>query len=99
MVRLVSQLESETEAFESLAVDAATKEAAHKRKWAATYLAGDGSIRNREAFADYETATLFEQFRVAESLVKAKRETLQFLRTSIDALRSLNANVRVQVTD
>jgi len=30
-------------------------------------------------------------------LVKTKRESLLSLRTSIDAMRTLNANVRVQV--
>jgi hypothetical protein len=49
--------------------------------------------------ADYGTADLFHAHVVSEALVKAKRESLLFLRTSIDALRTLNANVRAQVSD
>jgi hypothetical protein len=37
------------------------------------------------------------QFKIAEALVKAKREKLLSLRTSVDALRTLNANVRAQI--
>jgi hypothetical protein len=36
-------------------------------------------------------------YRCAEALVKTKRELLLSLRTSIDAMRTLNANVRTQV--
>jgi hypothetical protein len=36
-------------------------------------------------------------YKIAEALVKAKREKLLSLRTSMDSLRTLNANVRVQV--
>jgi hypothetical protein len=36
--------------------------------------------------------------KLADGLVRAKREKLLSLRTSIDALRTLNANVRVQVS-
>lgn len=99
MLRLVDELERQTEEFEALARDAAEKEAAFKRAWASSYLRGEGSIRNREALADYGNAELFEAHAVSQALVKAKRESLLFLRTSIDALRTLNANVRVQVTD
>jgi len=38
-----------------------------------------------------------EDYEIAEALVKAKREKLLSLRTSIDALRTLNANVRAQI--
>jgi hypothetical protein len=99
MLRLVDELERQTEEFETLARDAAEKEAAFKRGWASAYLRGEGSIRNREAMADYGTADLFHAHVVSEALVKAKRESLLFLRTSIDALRTLNANVRAQVSD
>lgn len=99
MMRLVSSLEIKTEQFEKLAVDSAQKEAALKSQWAKTYLTVGGTIRDREAQADNSCEHLFADHKVAEAMVKACRETLLFLRTSIDALRSLNANVRYQTND
>jgi hypothetical protein len=36
-------------------------------------------------------------YKIAEALVKSKREKLLSLRTGVDAMRTLNANVRAQV--
>jgi hypothetical protein len=68
-----------------------------KAEWAKEYLSAKGSIKEREAWADYKLADQEFEAKVAEALVKAKREKLLSLRTSIDALRTLNANVRSQV--
>ncbi len=97
LLRLVSVLENETEAFETLAVDGAKKEAAYKSNWAKSYLSAKGSIREREAWADYQMNDENYDYKISEGLVRAKREQLLSLRTSIDALRTLNANVRSQV--
>lgn len=97
IVRFTTMLESETENFESLAVDAATKDARYKSSWAKEYLSAKGSIKEREAWADYKLEEMLMAQRIAEALVKAKREQLNSLRTNIDALRTLAANVRTQV--
>jgi len=99
LLRLISVLEEETENFEKIALDNAKNEAEFKKKWARIYLSAEGSIRNREARADEQNSQIFFDFKVSEALMKSKREKLLFLRTSIDALRSLNANVRYQTTD
>jgi hypothetical protein len=97
MLRLVDMLEEETEAFEKLAEDAAKKEAIYKANWAKEYLSAKGSIKEREAWADYKLADEQYDYKISEALVRAKREKLLSLRTSIDAMRTLNANVRAQV--
>lgn len=97
IIRLLGLLEDETEAFERLAEDAAKKEASYKAEWAKAYLSAQGSIKERESWADYQLADHAMQYKIAESLVKAKREKLGALRTSLDALRTLAANIRVQV--
>jgi hypothetical protein len=97
MLRLVDMLEEETEAFEKLAEDAAKKEAIYKANWAKEYLSAKGSIKEREAWADYKLADEQYNYKISEALVRAKREKLLSLRTSIDAMRTLNANVRAQV--
>lgn len=94
---LLDNLEHHTEAFESLAEDSARKESRHKGEWAKEYLSAKGSIREREAWADYKLADMDFDHKCAEALVRAKREKLLSLRSEIDALRTLNANVRVQV--
>lgn len=98
LTRLIDMLEEETEAFERLAEDGAKKEALYKANWAKEYLSAKGSIKEREAWADYKLADELFDFKIAEALVKSKREKLLSLRTSIDAMRTLNANVRVQVS-
>lgn len=97
LLRLTDMLEEETEVFEDLAQDAAKREAQHKANWAKEYLSAKGSIKEREAWADYKMADIAYDYKIAEALVKAKRERLSSLRTSIDAMRTLNANVRAQV--
>lgn len=97
LLRLIGMLEDETEAFEVLAIDNAKKEALHKSNWAKEYLSAKGSIKEREAWSDYKMDEMMFDHKIAEALLKAKREKLLSLRTSIDALRTLNANVRAQV--
>lgn len=99
LMRLMDLLEEETEAFERLAEDSAKKEALYKADWAKEYLSAKGSIKEREAWADYRLSDQSYDYKISEALVKSKREKLISLRTSIDALRTLNANVRVQVSN
>jgi hypothetical protein len=95
--RLMELLEADTEIFEALALDAAKKEALYKSNWAKEYLAAKGSIKEREAWADYKMDQQNFDFKCAEALVKSKREKLLSIRTSMDSMRTLNANVRAQV--
>lgn len=97
IMRLTDLLESETETFEQLAMDSAIKESNYKSSWSKEYLGAKGSIKEREAWADYKLEDLAMQYKISEALVKSKREKLHSLRTNIDALRTLAANVRAQV--
>jgi hypothetical protein len=97
LMRLLELLEEETEAFETIAEDSAKKDAYYKSSWAKEYLSAKGSIKEREAWSDYKLGDEMLDHKIAEALVKSKREKLTSLRTSIDALRTLNANVRAQV--
>lgn len=97
LIRLINKLELETEQFETLAIDAAKKESLYKATWAREYLSAKGSIKERESWADYKMDNQNFEYKCAEALVRTKRELLLSLRTSIDAMRTLNANVRTQV--
>lgn len=97
LIRLVNRLENETEQFETVAMDMAKKEVLYKSNWAKEYISAKGSIKEREAWADYKLDQQLFEYKCAEALVKAKREVLLSIRSSIDAIRTLNANVRTQV--
>lgn len=97
LVRLMNKLENETEQFETVAMDMAKKESLYKSNWAKEYISAKGSIKEREAWADYKMDQQLFEYKCAEALVKAKREVLLSIRSSIDAIRTLNANVRTQV--
>lgn len=96
IIRLVDDLEDHTEAFEVLAIDQAKKEARFKGAWAKEYLAAKGSIKERESWADYKLADELYAVKMADALLKAKKEKLNSIRTSLDSLRTLAANVRAQ---
>ena len=76
IMRLLGILEEETEAFEVLAVDAAKKDSLMKSNWAKEYLAAKGSIKEREAWADYKLSDESYSYKISEALVKSKREKL-----------------------
>lgn len=96
IVRLTQLLEEETETFAVLCEDEAKKSARLKGNWAKEYIAAQGTVRDRESWADYKLAEDAYDAKVAEALVKAKREKLTSIRTSLDSLRTLAANVRAQ---
>jgi len=96
MVRLVEELEDHTEAFEVLAVDLAKKESRFKSAWAKEYLAANGSIKERESWADYKLSDEQYEVKIADALLRAKKEKLNSIRTALDSLRTLAANVRAQ---
>ena len=97
LLRLMDMLEEETKQFDSLSMDMAKKEALYKANWAREYLSAKGSIKEREAWADYKLDQEYFEYKCAEALVKSKREKLLSVRSSMDAIRTLNANVRNQV--
>lgn len=96
ILRLLDLLEEETEGFENLSVDSAIKDAQLKSEWAKAYLSASGSIKEREAMADFRMTEIMRDHKIAEALVKARREKLSSLKTQIDALRTIAANVRNQ---
>jgi hypothetical protein len=96
ILRLLEQLEEQTDQYEFMATDAAEKESAYKQAWNKDYInqKGNGPIKDREAWADYKNAGLHHEWKIAEALLKAKQQRLTAIRTSLDSLRTLSANVR-----
>ena len=99
ILRLLEDQERAIDEFEDLSVSASEAEADYKREWTKDFISqkDKGTIKDREAWADYKNAGLFREWKVAEAMVKAKRERLSSIRTAVDALRTINANVRNMV--
>lgn len=98
ILRLSDVLEEATEDFAELAQDAAEKEATYKKQWAGSYLSASGAVKERESWADLNAAEALQAHKIAEALVKSRREMLSSTRTQLDSLRTLAANVRTLVT-
>ena len=96
ILRFVEMLEEETEAFAVVARDHAKKEALQKTEWAKAYLGANGPVTERTAWADYKTKDTLFDAKIAEALMRSKREKLNSTRTTLDSLRTLSANVRAQ---
>lgn len=96
LMRMSGILEDETDAFGVLAEDHAKKEARYKSAWAQSFLAADGTVKDRESTADYQNAAEMYDVKIADALMRSKREKLVSTRESMGALRTLAANVRNQ---
>lgn len=96
IIRFVQMLEEETENYAIVARDHAKKEAIHKTEWAKAYMSATGPVAERTAWSDYKTKDTLFDMKLADALMRAKREKLNSVRTNIDALRTLSANVRAQ---
>lgn len=94
LLRLVERLEDATLELGRLAEQAAHAEVAAKLGYARAYLAADGPVASREASATVASAEETLARRLAEGQQMAQRELLTTLRTQIDALRTIAANMR-----
>ena len=75
---------------------AAEADATYKEKHAKAFLLAEGSVAVREALATVDTATEYRDRKIAEALLLAAQEAGRNYRSQLDALRSLNTNVRPQ---
>lgn|SRR4051794_6113738 len=95
----LDDMERVTDEFEGICDAAARAEVAYKTARAAAYLRASGSIKEREAHADFQTESLHLDHKLTEGKQKYGREALQTLRARLDGHRSLNSNLRPLVTN
>lgn len=92
------QLEDATDEYTAILEQEARAEVAYKRAYNSAYLSRtEGTEKWKVAYAEQESAEELEAFRLAAAKAKAQKEVLWTIRARIDAIRSLNANVRAQV--
>lgn len=99
--RVMDEMESATEAYDDIAHEAAEAEADYRRQHAMGVLAvinhGEKmTVGEREARVDLHCADAYKRHLIKTAARNSRREHLQTLRAHLDALRTLNASVRVQ---
>lgn len=96
IMRLCDELENRTYELAGRARLAAESEANHKAKWAFAFIGAEGTEARRKAEADAKCHEDYMKRKVEEGLYQSCKESLLSLRTQIDALRSISANIRAQ---
>lgn len=98
IVRLSERAEKVTHEVAKRARADAEADVAYKVALARAYLAAEGPVAQREAEALVACEAEYAAHRGAEAVLKAAVEAGRNVRSQLDALRSINANVRAQVT-
>lgn len=101
IARLTELLEQRTLEYKDDIHNAAVENARYKGEWARamlTVISGSSktTVSEREARTEVETNDRRIVAEVADAQAKATKEALTALRTQLDGLRSLGANLRVQ---
>lgn len=98
ILRLVRDLTSITQDVAEGARNEAKTEVAYKLAYAKRRLYhaihGEGTVPEKDAAALLDCAEEFEAMKMAEAVYKACQESGRNARASLDALRSINANIR-----
>src|SRR5262245_39253084 len=99
IIRLEGILEEKTDEFAEVVVKAARAEATYRVEYAKAFaryrMAGD-SEKTSEAKATIEAGELLMERRSKEAQQRGLEEKCRSLRSSLDAVRTLSANVRAQ---
>ncbi len=96
IMRLVDELENRTYELAGRARLAAESEANHKAKWAFAFIGAEGTEARRKAEADAKCHEDYMKRKIEEGLYASCKESLLSLRSQLDALRSISANIRSQ---
>lgn len=101
IIRLEGILEEVTDEFATACVDAAEAEAKYRVEYAKAFTryrlgVEKSSEKTAEAQATVEVGELLAGRRSAEALQRGLEEKCRSLRSSLDAVRTLSANVRAQ---
>jgi len=98
---VIESMERATEEYDDLAHDAAVAEADYRKHTAMATLAviqhGEKmTVGERDARVDVMTADAHKDHLIKQAARNSRREHPQTLRAHLDALRTLNASVRIQ---
>jgi|ETNvirome_6_1000_1030641.scaffolds.fasta_scaffold104699_1 hypothetical protein len=96
LLQLVDRLDTEVERFAEVSHERATQEAAHKLEYSSAIVhnIGKDTVAKKEAMAHLRSKDTFHAWKLAEAKEKATQQALIAIRTQMDALRTISANVR-----
>jgi hypothetical protein len=97
-VRLSEMAEKVTTELARRAVDAAEADRAYKCAFAKALLQSEGTVAERDAQASIATQDEYRAHRIADARFKAASEAGRNYRAQLDALRSVNVNLRPLVS-
>lgn len=99
LMRLSAMAEKALQELAKRARAAAEAEVKHKVARAQALLRAEGTVAEREARADVETEQLFLERKMAEALLLSAQEAGRTYRAQLEAIRSVNANLRPLVSE
>lgn len=94
ITRLSGLAEKVTTEMARRAVDAAEADADYKCSFAKALLQTEGTVAERDAQATVATQKEYRDYRIADARFKAASEAGRNFRAQLDAMRSINANLR-----
>lgn len=97
ILRLSRRLDDANQRILTHAKAAGEADAGHKVAYAKALLQADGAVAVREAHATVATEKQLFQKRAAEAILMAARDSATNIRAQLDALRSVNTNMRVLI--
>ena len=95
LIELSGRLEEEVEIFAEISLQRAEAESEYKRQYHRTIIQmTDGTVTQKESMAQVKSAVAFREWKIAEAQEKATQQKLMAIRTQIESLRTISANVR-----
>ena len=95
LIELSGRLEAEVEIFAEISLQRAEAESEYKRQYHRIIVRmTDGTVTQKESMAQVKSAVAFREWKIAEAQEKATQQKLMAIRTQIESLRTISANVR-----
>ena len=95
LIELSGRLEEEVEIFAEISLQRAEAESEYKRQYHRIIVRmTDGTVAQKESMAHDKSAVAFREWKIAEALEKSTQQKLMAIRTQIESLRTISANVR-----
>ena len=96
LLQLAARLDVEVERFAGVSLERAQAEADYKLTYSKVVvtLVGKDTVARKEALAHLKAGDTYHAWKLAEAREKATQQALIAIRTQMDALRTISANVR-----
>ena len=95
LMELGRRLETEVEFFADVSTERAEAESEYKRQYHSIIVRmTSGTVTQKESMAHVKSAVAFREWKISEASEKATQQKLISIRTQIESLRTISANVR-----